>query len=396
MTELVRKDVSATNGGELSTGAQTVAGNKTWSGTQTFQNTASFQQPISGFVAGNDTRNLIINGNFDFWQRGTTFTRTAQPAFSGYVGADRWFHNQGGGTTSYTIDRQADVPTVAQSGFQSVYSMRYLNSASTGTWLALGYAVEGQDYQAIHARPFRLQFWVKSSVAGTYGINFSNNAETRAYSTTYTISSPSTWQKITLDITADSSGTWAFDNTKGLQIWWVLNNGTSATTATTNNVWESTGARQPNGSFAAFGTTVGATFNIAQVSIIPGSFASTVSIPFSRAGCTISDEKRMCQRYVLMIDMAGSEVFGFGQLHTGTTYRFLVPTPTTMRAGPITFTTAGSFSLTGTSSTTAASFAYVDRLENGVQVSCVAGVAVGQVGIVATVGAATFLMESEL
>lgn len=246
-------------------------------------------------------QNLIINGNFDFWQRGTTFTRTAQPAFAGYIAPDRFRHNQGGGTTSYTINRQADVPTLSESGFQSTYSLRYLNSASTSTWLVFDYFIEGSDYANIHGKPFRLQFWAKTSVAGTYGITLQNSAETRAYSTTYTISSANTWQRVTLDIVGDSSGTWLFDNGAGMKIQWVLNNGTGAVTATANNVWESTAARQPAGSFAAFGTTVGATFQLAQVMLTPGDFtsggASNVELPFRRAGKTIGDELRLAQRY---------------------------------------------------------------------------------------------------
>jgi hypothetical protein len=45
-----------------------------------------------------DAENRIINGAFDFWQRGTSFTANA-------YGADRWFNNATGGTV--TMSRQA-------------------------------------------------------------------------------------------------------------------------------------------------------------------------------------------------------------------------------------------------------------------------------------------------
>lgn len=245
-------------------------------------------------------RQICLNADFSLWQRGVgPVTPTSSYTFL----ADRFSGLQSG--YSATMQRSTDVPTLAQSGYQSVYSLLVTNatgaSPTSGQWQALSYKIEGQDYQRIHGKMVRKQFWVKSSVAGTYVLALRNAATTRAYVTTYTIPSANTWIKVPLDILLDSAGTWAFDNSVGLEILWTLTSGSSFQTGTLGSwqttagtIWGATGQTQ-------WGATTGATFRIAQVSCIPGDFtlagASNVDIPFQRAGRTIQQEIAMAQRY---------------------------------------------------------------------------------------------------
>jgi hypothetical protein len=288
MTELVRKDASASNGGELTAGTQTVAGNKTWSGTHTFQ------QPISGVMLGNDVPNLIINGNFDFWQRNTTFSIVNN---TNLYTADRFFF-QNTVANSVTVTRSTDVPTVAQSGFQSSYSLlATANSTTTPSgniYANIQYKMEGLDFAYIHQKTIRVQFWAKTSLTGTYSIYLQNAAQTRSRVTTFTISSANTWTKITKDIAMDTGGTWVFDNNSALTIGIALSVGTAV--ATTLDTWESGNKLGASGQTNWLGTS-SATFQIAQMALYVGSFASTIDIPFKRAGRTVGDELAMCQRY---------------------------------------------------------------------------------------------------
>lgn len=251
----------------------------------------------------NYERNLIINGNFDFWQRGTSFSMVG--ALADAYNTDRFRVDMGTNQATATVSQSTDVPTQAQSGYQSRYSLLYSQGASaTNCGANFKHKLEGHDFQGIYGKPFRLQFWVKSSVAGQFSVTFTNTLSASpgmAYVATYTVGS-STWTKIALDIPANTSGSWNFDNTIGMSIIWAFGNagGEGASTSTVNQ-WQSVATYT---SFATGNATViatNATFQIAQVMLIPQSFttagASTVDVPFQRAGRSIQEELAMCQRY---------------------------------------------------------------------------------------------------
>jgi hypothetical protein len=289
----------------------------------------------------------MINGNMDFWQRGTTFTgSTASVAYT----SDRWQLNQGTGSISWTVDRSIDVPTVAQSGFNSTYSLRYTQGSTTSaTGVLFNHKLEGYDYAHLHGgKKFRLQFWVKTSIAGTYGVVLENSAETRYYAVSYTVPNANTWTKITLDLVSDSSGTWNFDNNAGLLIWFGISQGTSEGVATsTLNTWTTGGVtRQISAAVSNFAGTNGATFQLAQVMLIPGDFTqagtSTVDIPFQRAGRTIQQELAMCQRYCVNLNDTRNNFgyWGDGYAASTTVAYCTMKLPITMRTLP-TLTTAG-------------------------------------------------------
>lgn len=75
------------------TGDETIAGVKTLTDGLKLQ--GQNVSPFNGF------KNYIINGNFDIWQRGITFT-------AGGYNADRWFVNQVGGTVTVSATYVGD------------------------------------------------------------------------------------------------------------------------------------------------------------------------------------------------------------------------------------------------------------------------------------------------
>lgn len=265
------------------------------------QRSADGTQPVDfpqGLTGGPNVpyRNMIINGGMDYFQR----RQTASIVGSGSIlVADRM--NWGTSNYDVTVTRSTDVPSQAQSGYQSAYSMMATNGTghapSAGDYSIFDYRMEGSDYQAIHAGKARISAWVKSSVTGTFPIALGNGAGSRSYKKTFTIASAGVWQKITFDVQLDSAGTWNFDNTVGMYVYIGLSAG-SAFQSATLNAWENGNLFGLTGQ-TQWAATTGATFQITQLMVIPNDFTqnATANIPFCRAGGDAAGELALCQRY---------------------------------------------------------------------------------------------------
>ncbi len=245
-------------------------------------------------------RNLIINGNFDFWQRGSTFNSIASSTYS--VDRFRWAKVATGALQNVT--RSTDVPTVAQSGYSSRYSCLVTQTATTDAAIAatdlvsIHYLMEGFDYAAMHGSYARLQFWVKASITGNYPLSLTSDTGNRSYVTYYTVNAANTWELKTIDIPGDTSTVWTFDNGRGPRIEWSLMVGSTYQTATVNQ-WFTSGFFLAPSTVALVNVagTSGATWQIAQVSLVPGQFNTETMVPFTRCGGSIQGELILCQRY---------------------------------------------------------------------------------------------------
>lgn len=248
-------------------------------------------------------QNLAINGNFDFFQRGAGPLSISNAAVGRL--ADRFNFRPSATNGTGSMTRSTTVPTFAQSGFQSTYSLQITAPASGGassanTTTSIDTRLEGFDYALIHGKPTRVAFWVHSSVTGTYYAAFCNSDHSREYLVPYTISAANTWERKIIDVPQmDTAGTWLFDNGIGLALHWILQVGSSRQSGTVGSWFSKTGDGAPVAAAgqADFWGTASATFRIAQVMIVQGSFDADADLPFKRAGRTISDELMMCQRY---------------------------------------------------------------------------------------------------
>ena len=234
-------------------------------------------------------RNVIINGNFDVWQRGASFVAAATAT---YV-ADRFKYAKNG-TMVQDITRSTTVPSYAQSGVRSNYSLMVdCTTADTtidaGDFNFLTYAIEGYDYARIAGGDATLSFWVMGAKTGIHCVSFRNSGADRNYVKEYTIATANTWQKVELTIPfTDTGGTWDYTNGIGLRVGFILAVGSNF--QTTKDTW------QP-GSYLGTANQVNEcdstanNFHIAQVQFERGSTATPLEYK------SIADELLACERY---------------------------------------------------------------------------------------------------
>lgn len=232
--------------------------------------------------------NVIINGNFDVWQRGTTFTAVVSKHT-----ADRFVVSDGC-TGVITVSRSTSTPTYAQSGVKSNYSLKVdvtTADASVGAaeYAVIEYNVEGYDYAQIAGDDATLSFWVRAAKTGIHCLAFRNSANNRTYVTEYTVNTADTWEKKTVTVPlTETGGTWNYVNGRGLNIVWSLLVGTD--NHTTKDTWQSTGDIATSNQVNEL-DNVANNFYIAQVQLERGSTAT----PFELR--SFDTEVSLCQRY---------------------------------------------------------------------------------------------------
>ena len=239
--------------------------------------------PISSVM-----RNRIINGAMTLSQRsGTTSVTTS---VGNNYNPDRWLVYDAVGS-KLSIQQVTDAPT----GFinsQKITSLAATTPASGDYYFNCqrieGFNVSDLMYGTANALTTTLSFWVKSSLTGSFSGAFGNASFSRSYPFSYTISSANTWEQKTVTVAGDTTGTWATDNSTGLQVVFDLGSGT--TRAGTANTWSANDYRKVTGSVNLIGTN-GATLFLTGVQLEVGTQAT--SFEYRQVGTELS----LCQRY---------------------------------------------------------------------------------------------------
>jgi hypothetical protein len=112
--------------------------------------------------------NVIINGAFDFWQRGTSFTNPGGLAFV----SDRWTQTQNSTGQSFSFTRQQFLPAeLSAMGYGDATSyIRYSRTVagSGGTFNVLYQPIE--DVRTLAGQTVTVSYWAKSATSSQLGV----------------------------------------------------------------------------------------------------------------------------------------------------------------------------------------------------------------------------------
>ena len=203
-------------------------------------------------------------------------------------------------------------------------------SVAAGDWVSLQQEVEGLNWAQLNygrsdAKTITVSFWVKSTKTGTYSFSIRNSAADRYYIAEYTVSSSNTWEKKTITIAGDTSGTWLTTNGIGARLGWSLIIG--STDSATAGSWNA-GNKFGSTNQVNFFDNTSNDFYITGVQLEIGSAATD----FEHR--TYGDELTKCQRYYFKFLEGNTKEMAVGWYYHNQHISFILRYPTTMRAVP--------------------------------------------------------------
>lgn len=265
-----------------------------------------------------DPENRIINGAFDFWQRGTSFTASA-------YGADRWQNANNGGTV--TMSRQAFALGDTLGNNSPTY---FLRQAVSGQSASGHLAVVQQRVEGVRSyadQTITVLGWARrSSGSGNMAVNIDQYFGSGG--------SPSSEVNVagqTVTLTASYAAfavTFAVPSISGKTL------GTNGNDALVLNFWTSAGSANNARTNSLGLQTIGV--DLWGIHIKQGTH-TTSAVDLYRQP-ELGPELARCQRYYYRVDAAQSSGsytrYANGMVTTSTTASFLFPLPTRMRANP--------------------------------------------------------------
>jgi hypothetical protein len=266
-------------------------------------------------------KNYIINGAMMISQENGATAGTT----NGYIPADQFTAFSGNAGTFSAAQVQSATPG------GSPNRLRFTVTAADASVAAGDIAGMGQSFEGLRiadlafgaslAKTITLRFGVRAP-AGIYCVGFRNGAYTRSYVAEYTIAAGEANTDVvrTITIPGDVAGAWQKDNTRALDINWMVMCG--ANFVAPANAWTAGHFLATANQFNLFGSN-GNVFELFDVSLTEGTVAPPFQVP------DYASELALCQRYYGKFPLMWR-----GYVSAGSLWGVSFPLPVAMRTTP--------------------------------------------------------------
>ena len=269
-------------------------------------------------------RNVIINGAMNIAQRGTSSTGVGSSG--GYFVCDRWQLAVGNTDGRLTLSQDSSAP----SGFANSLKLDCTTadtSIAAAENLVIQQKIEGQNLQSFakgtsSAKAFAVSFYVKGNGNATYMCELRDRDNDRHNTQQFTVTS--SWNRIELTFSADTTGAFDDDNASSLELrFWLHAGSTYSGGSYTANTWASTTNANRAVGISSFFDSTDRTFFLTGVQLEPISVTEFEHEPFER---TLAK----CQRYFIKSTNNGYTSYPSSGGYANAMYLF----PVQMRADP--------------------------------------------------------------
>ena len=222
---------------------------------------------------GGVNRNVIINGAMNVAQRSTS--ETGVGSSGGYLVCDRWQLAVGNTDGRLTMSQDSSVPT--GEGFANSLKLDCTTadtSIAAAENLVIQQKIEGQNLQSFakgtsSAKPFAVSFYVKGNGNATYMCELRDRDNDRHNTQQFAVTS--SWNRIELTFSADTTGAFDDDNASSLELrFWLHAGSTYSGGSYTANTWASTTNANRAAGISSFFDSTDRTFFITGVQLEVG------------------------------------------------------------------------------------------------------------------------------
>lgn len=296
--------------------------------------------------------NLIINGAFDFWQRGTSIVQTG-----GQYTADRWRIQAATAVPTRTITQESFTPNeLNEIGFGDArfYFRSTLTTVGSSTGVFISQRVE--DVRSLANQTATVSFYAKSDSTRTQTVdlrqNFGSGGSAQVTFGSNTFSTTTSWQRFsfTISVPSISGKTLGANSFIELHFTQALANG---------SVLDMWGLQLE---------------------------ASPIATSFKRNANSFEGELGACQRYYFRYSGVANNRFAIGFNTSTAAGYFVISYPTTMRIAPTALEQTGTAAdyginhgnFTTTNGTTVPAFDFASINNAGVTLGVTSGLTAGQ------------------